>query len=176
MSNTEILNPMQTPRIAKVIVNIAVGRSGETLQRAMTVVEQITGQNPCRRTAKRTIREWGIHRNEPIACLVTLRGIRAHEFLKKAFNTIGDRLKESSFDSQGNFAFGFDKHIDMPGVRYDPNIGIFGMNVCVAMTKAGYRVVKRHINSSKIGKKHKLHREEAIGFIQEEFGIEIIKE
>ena len=176
MSPSVALNPMQLPRIAKVVVNISVGRSGDVLQRAMTVVTQLTGQNPCRRTAKRTIREWGIHRNEPISCLVTLRGLKASEFLKKAFYTVGDRLKESSFDSQGNFAFGFDKHIDMPGVRYDPNIGIFGMNVCVAMTKAGYRVNKRHINHSKVGKQQKLHRDEAISFIQREFGIEIIKE
>ncbi len=176
MSTVKTVNPMQIPRIAKVVVNMAVGRSGETLQRAMTVVEQVTGQNPCRRTAKRTIREWGIHRNEPISCLVTLRGMRAYEFLKKAFYTVGDRLKESSFDAQGNFAFGFDKHIDMPGIRYDPSIGIFGMNVCVVMTKAGYRVNKRHMNRSAIGKKHKLQREETINFIQKEFGIDIIKE
>jgi len=65
-------NPMLKPRIEKVVVNVSVGRSGEPLERAMRIIEELTGQKPGVRQAKKTIREFGIRKKEPIACLVTL--------------------------------------------------------------------------------------------------------
>lgn len=170
------LNPMQRPRIEKVVLNISVGKSGEPLQRAVRILEQLTGQTPSQRNAKKSIRDWGIHRNEPIACLVTLRGEAALDFLKKAFDSVGNRLTDSSFDLNGNFAFGIRKHIDLPGVRYDPELGIFGMDVCVAMGKPGYRVKRRRLARARVGKRQKLTREEAIEHVREDFGIEILGE
>ena len=169
-------NMMRRPRIEKVVVNISVGRSGDPLQKAMKVLEQLTKQRPCQRKAKRTIRDWGIHRNEPIACLVTLRGEEASDFLKRGFSAVGNRISKSSFDSLGNFAFGFGKHIDIPGVRYDPELGIYGMNVCVTMEMPGYRVKKRRIGRARVGRSQRLRREESITFMKEEFGIEVIGE
>ena len=172
----QLLNPMQKPRIEKVVLNISVGKSGEPLQRAVRILEQLTGQTPSQRKAKKSIRDWGIHRNEPIACLVTLRGEAALDFLKKAFDSVGNRLTVSSFDLNGNFAFGIRKHIDLPGVRYDPELGIVGMDVCVAMGKPGYRVKRRRLARARVGKRQKLTREEAIKHIREDFGIEILGE
>jgi large subunit ribosomal protein L5 len=70
--------------IGKVVVHIAVGESGERLQNAAKVLEMLTGQKPTFRRAKKTIKEFGVKRGENIACMVTLRGARAYEFLKKA--------------------------------------------------------------------------------------------
>lgn len=168
-------NPMQSIRIEKVVVNICVGKSGEPLEKAKKVLEQITGQTPCTRKAKRTIKDFGIRRGEPIACIVTLRKNKAYEFLKKALEAIGNKLSESCFDSYGNFSFGIKEHIEIPGTKYIPELGIFGMDVCVSLERPGYRVKKRASRKSKIGKKHLITKDEAIEYIHETFGTEILR-
>jgi large subunit ribosomal protein L5 len=164
---------MKRPQISKVVVHTSVGKSGEQLQKAMTVLEQITGQQPCQRIAKKTIREWGIRRKEPIACMVTLRGDKAQEFLTQAFDAVGNRILKSRFDANGNFAFGIREHIEIRGMRYDPDLGIFGMDVCVTIEKPGYHVKRRRIRKSQIGKEQKLTRDEAITYLRETYGITI---
>lgn len=169
-------NPMLKPRIEKVVVNVCVGKSGEPLEKAMKIVEELTGQKPCIRKAKKTIRDFGIRRGEPIACIVTLRGRRAIEFLKKAFEAAGNRIPKTSFDNFGNLSFGIREHIDIPGTKYSPDLGIIGMDVCVSLCRPGYRIKYRRRMKSKIGHKHLLTSEEAIAFIRGEFGVEITEE
>lgn len=170
-----LLNPMQRPRIGKVVVNMSVGRSGEPLQRAMRVLEQLSGQRPCVRKAKKTIRDWGISRKEPIACIVTLRGQRALSFLRRAFEAVGNRLPVSHFDRQGNFSFGVNEHIEMPGTRYDPELGIFGFDVCVSIEKPGYRVKRRRRMRSKAGRPQRVTPEEAVEYVEETFGVRVVR-
>jgi len=167
-------NPMLKPRIAKVTVNIGVGGSGDKLQKATKVLEMLTGQKPVPRKARRTIKEFGIHRGENIAVMVTLRGKKAIEFLNKALDAVGRRIKASSFDKFGNFAFGIKEHISIPGVKYDPEIGIFGMDVCVTIERPGFRVMRRRRARSHIPLRHRVSKEEAIEFISKEFGVTII--
>jgi large subunit ribosomal protein L5 len=159
--------------IGKVVVNITVGESGEPLDRAMTILENLTGQKPVVRRAKQTIRSWGIRRNEPIACIVTLRRDRAEDFLKKTFPAIGNRVSPRSFDKQGNFAFGIREHIDIPGQRYDPNLGIVGMDVMATVERPGYRVTRRRRAKSRVSHSHRVKREESIEFIKQSFGVEV---
>lgn len=166
-------NPMLRPRIEKVVVNCSVGKSGEPLEKAMKIIEEITGQKPCFRRAKKTIRDFGIRRKEPIACLVTLRGERALEFLKRALEAVDNKIPASSFDKFGNFSFGIREHIDIPGTRYSPDLGIIGMDVCVSLCRPGYRVKYRRRSRSRVGSKHRLTAEEAMAFLREEFGVEI---
>jgi len=168
-------NPMLKPRIEKVVVNISVGKSGEPLEKAAKVLEELTGQKPCKRKARKTIRDFGIRKGEPIACLVTLRKERALEFLKKALEAIDNKLSKSCFDEHGNFTFGIKEHIEIPGMRYDPELGIFGMDVCVSLCRPGQRVRYRRIErKKKIGKHHRLIPEEAMLFIKELTGVEIV--
>jgi large subunit ribosomal protein L5 len=140
----------------------------------MTILEQITGQRPCQRQAKQTIRSWGIRRNEPIACLVTLRDEKADIFLRKAFDGVRNRLNPRSFDKNGNFAFGVAEHIDLPGTRYDPNLGIMGMDVNVTIERPGYRVKRRKRIRSKIGSSHRVTPEEAQKFIEEKYNVRMV--
>jgi large subunit ribosomal protein L5 len=167
-------NPMLKPRIEKVTVNMAVGKSGETLERAAKVLEELTGQRPCKRKAKKTIRDFGIRKGEPIACLVTLRKEKAREFLEKAFQAIDNKISKENFDDHGNFSFGIREHIEIPGTKYVPELGIHGMDVCVTLCRPGYRVKRRRRAKADVGSKHKLTPEEAMLFIKEEFGVEIV--
>jgi large subunit ribosomal protein L5 len=166
-------NPMLSPRIAKVVVNMSIGKSGETLQNAMKVFQQLTDQTPYMRKAKKTIREWGITRGTPIACVGTLRKDKATDFLKKGFDAIRNKLPKSTFDSQGNFAFGIREHIELPGVKYDPNLGIFGMDICVTMERPGYHVQKRRKCKTKVGRRQRITPTDSMEYIKEVFNIEL---
>jgi large subunit ribosomal protein L5 len=167
-------NPMLKPKIEKIVVNINVGKSGEPLEKATKVLKDLTGQNPCKRKAKQTIREFGIRKGEPIACIVTLRKQRAIEFLKKVLPVVDNKLSKNCFDKYGNFSFGVKEHIEIPGVKYEPEIGIFGMDVCVSLSRPGYRVKKRRREKAKIGSKHILTQEEAMLFIEDSLGVETV--
>jgi large subunit ribosomal protein L5 len=164
---------MREIKIRKVVVNITTGQSGEPLDTAMTILENLVGQKPCTRRAKQTIRTWGIRRNEPISCLVTLRGTKAEDFLIKGFSAVRNWINLRSFDTNGNFAFGISEHIDIPGQRYDPNLGITGMDVMVSMERPGYRIGQRRKAKSRVGSGHRVTREEAIEFIKQRFGVEV---
>ena len=130
--------------------------------------------NRAKRKAKKTIREFGIRKGESIACLVTLRDENAKKFLRKAFYAVDKKLSKYCFDRLGNFSFGIKEHIDIPGTKYQPELGIHGMDVSVSLGKAGYRVKRRRRAKSKIGKDHLLTAEEAIVFIKDEFDVEIM--
>jgi len=167
-------NPMLKPRIEKVTVNISVGKSGEPLEKAATILKQLTDQQPCKRKAKKTIRDFGIRKGEPIACLATLRKEKAKDFLKKTLRAVDNKLSKDCFDRHGNFSFGIEEHIEIPGTKYTPELGIYGMDVSVALGRLGYRVKQRRRAKSKIGSDHLLTAEEAMLFIKDDFGVEIV--
>lgn len=167
-------NPMKRIRIHKVVINIGVGRSGEPLERAKKMLEELTKHTPASRNAKKTIRDFNIHKEEPIATMVTLRGEEAINILKRILTAKNNQMKRSSFDDNGNVSFGIREHIDIPRMRYNPDIGIFGMDVSVALERPGYRVSRRRYNRSRVGKKHRINKEEAITFFKDTFNVEVI--
>lgn len=167
-------NPMLKPQIDKVTVNISVGKSGEPLEKATKILKQITGQEPCKRNAKKTVRDFGIRKGEPIACMVTLRKEKALEFLKRAFQAVDNKISKNCFDKHGNFAFGIKEHIEIPSVKYVPEMGIVGMDVSVSIVRPGYRVKSRRRGKSVIGKKHLMTPEIAVPFVKETLGVEIV--
>jgi large subunit ribosomal protein L5 len=167
-------HPMLKPRIEKVVVNLNVGKSGEPLEKASKVLEELTNQTPVKMKAKKTIRDFGIREGEPIACVVTLRKQKAIDFLKKVLPVVDNKVSRSSFDRQGNFAFGIKEHIEIAGVKYDPDVGIFGMDICVSMSRPGYRVKNRRKQKAQIGSKHVLTPDEAVLFVKQTLGVEIV--
>jgi len=167
-------NPMRRLKIGKVVVNMAVGTSGEKLAKAATVLESLTGQKPSLRKAKRTIKEFGIRKGENIACVVTLTKDKALEFLRRTLEAVDFKIKRESFDEYGNFSFGIKEHISLPGVKYDPMLGIYGFDVCVTVERPGYRVARRRRKRSKVGKGHRVTREESIRFVQEVLGVKVV--
>jgi large subunit ribosomal protein L5 len=162
---------MKRIRVDKVVINIGVGRSGEPIDKARNALLELTGQQPAVRGAKKTVRDFGIHKGEPIGVIVTLRREPAIDFLKRIIAAKRNILKFSSFDIYGNISVGIHEHIDIPGTKYNPEIGIFGMDVNIALTRPGYRIAKKSRNSAKIGKTHRINREEAIDFFKQEYGV-----
>jgi large subunit ribosomal protein L5 len=169
-----VTQPMLKPRIDKVVVNLNVGKSGAPLEKASNVLMEITGQKPIKKKAKKTIRDFGIRQGEPISCVVTLRKQHAIDFLKKILPVVENKLSRSSFDRQGNFAFGLKEHIEIAGVKYDPDVGIFGMDICVSVNRPGNRVKIRRKHKTHIGNSHLLTPDDSIAFIKEILEVEIV--
>jgi large subunit ribosomal protein L5 len=169
------MNVMLEPRIDKVVVHVGVGESGQRLVNAETILKAITHQSPVRSIAKKTLPTFGIKKKEPIGTKLTLRGKAAEDFLSVAFKAAGGSLKKSQFDDQGNFSFGIEEHTDFPGMRYDPEIGIFGMDVSVAMKRAGYRIARRRVAQKKLPHKQRLNKEDTMDFVQKKFSVEILE-
>ncbi len=164
---------MEEVKIAKATVNIGVGEGGEALVRAEKLLTSMTNQKSVRTYSKVTNPEFGIRKGQPIACKVTLRGEKAKNAIKMVLDGIGNKLKAKQFDNQGNVSFGIEEHIDIPGMRYDPDIGIFGMNVSITFEKPGYRIKKRKIQRKSVPTKHKATPEETMDFMKDKFGIKI---
>lgn len=160
-------NPMRAIRIDKVVINIGVGKSGEPLEKAKKVLQELTGHKPSAREAKKSVRDFNIHKKEPIGVMVTLRSDDAINTLKRLLAAKNNQIKSSSFDEYGNVSFGIKEHIDIAGIKYNPEIGIFGMDVSVRLARAGYRISERRYRRSKIGKNHMINKEEAIAFFKD---------
>lgn len=166
-------NPMRRITIEKVVVNICPGKPGEPLEKAKRVLTLLTGMKPAERRARKTIKEFGVRKREPIAAIVTLRGNKAEEFLERALDAINRKVKMSSFQD-GVFSFGIKEHIQFPGVKYDPKIGVLGMDICVKLSRPGFRVMYRRRRRGVVGRSHRITRDETIKFMKERFNVEVI--
>jgi large subunit ribosomal protein L5 len=164
---------MKRISVDKIVINIGVGKSGEPIEKAKKALLELTGQQPAVRGAKKTVRDFGIHKGEPIGTIVTLRREPALEFLRRVIAAKKNVLKASSFDNYGNISLGIHEHIDIPGTKYNPEIGIFGMDVNVVLSRPGYRIAKKSRRSAQIGRTHRINKEEAINFFKQEFGAEV---
>ncbi len=166
-------NIMRTPRIEKVTVHMSVGESGKKLSNAEMIMQKITGQKPVRNFAQKTLPAFGIKKGEAIGCKVTLRGEKAEKFLNTALAIKEKQLSTKSFDKSGNFAFGIEEHTDFPGLEYDPEIGIYGMDVIVSLGRPGYRVKRRKVQKHEIPEGHKLNKEDSVAFLVKKYGVEV---
>merc|ERR1719231_2173045 len=161
-------NPMKDLVLKKLCVNICVGESGDRLTRAAKVLEQLTGQTPVFSKARYTVRTFSIRRNETISVHCTVRGEKAMEILERGLKVKEYELWRENFSDTGNFGFGIDEHIDL-GIKYDPGIGIFGMDFYVVMGRKGFRVARRKKGRAKVGAPHKIDKADTMKWFQQKY-------
>ncbi len=164
---------MKEIRLEKVTVNMGIGPHPEEMKKAKKILEQITGSKPIETKAKVRLPTWGIRPGLPIGLKVTLRKDKAKDFLTLALKAKDNKLSRKNFDNLGNFGFGIREHIDLPGIKYDPKLGIKGFDVLVTLERKGYSVKRRKIKKSKIGRKHLITKDEAIEYMKKEFGVDV---
>ena len=118
--------------------------------------------------ARLTVRQFGIKRNEKISVHCTVRGQKALEILEKGLKVKEFELRENNFSSTGNFGFGVDEHIDL-GIKYDPAVGIYGMDFFVVLQRPGTRVAKRRKQKSVVGNKQRASKTDAVKWFQKAY-------
>jgi len=171
ISKDNQMNPMKEIRVDKVTINFGAGSNQALLEKGIKLVKMITGKEPVKTTSKKRIPTWGIRPGLPIGCKQTLRGKEANGMIKNLLEGVDNRLNNKSIDTQGNFSFGIKEYVDVPSLKYDPDIGILGFDVTVTLMRQGYRVMKRKKYAHKISKHHKISKEDAMGFIEKEFKV-----
>jgi large subunit ribosomal protein L5 len=139
-------NPMQAPKIEKVIINMGVGKAGQTggdaklLDHAMRDMQIIAGQKPVPTVAKKSIAGFRLREGAKIGCKVTLRGVRMYEFLDRLMNVTLPRVRDfqgvnpNAFDGRGNYALGMKEQIVFPEIEYDKIDSIRGMDIIIVTT------------------------------------------
>ena len=168
-------NPHRAIRIVKIVVNAGVGESGENRTKAEKVLQMITRQKPVATRSHSTNRDFGIRKGQEIGAKVTLRGQAAVDFLGRAFEARDRQLDVNSIDRNGNFSFGIADYTDITGMKYDPQIGIHGMDIAVELGRAGYRVRQRHLQSRPIPRSLRSTAEETRSYLEHQFQVTVVE-
>jgi len=136
-------NPMQVPRLDKIVVNMGVGEAVQDVKKidaAVSDLTAITGQHPVVIRAKRSIATFKLRQNMPIGCKVTLRRERMYEFLDRLVTVALPRVRDfrgvsgRSFDGRGNFALGLKEQLVFPEIDYDRVDAVRGMDIVICTT------------------------------------------
>ncbi len=167
------MNPMQQLRIEKLTLNIGAGKDQAVLEKGMTVIKSITGIEPQKRITQKRIPSWGLRPGLPVGVRLTLRGKKAEEMLRRTLKAKEFKLRPTHFDNAGSVSFGVPEHIEIEGAKYDPKIGVMGLQVCVTLEKPGFHVKRRRVRASPVGKAHRISRDQSMAFMKEKFGVNV---
>lgn len=165
-------NPMKVIRISKVTLNIGAGKNEDLLKKGLKLLEKIADPvKPVKTITQKRIPGWGLRPGLAIGCKVTVRK-NTEELLRRLLAAKDNQLSDGNFDDKGNFSFGIPEYIDIKGMEYDPELKIIGLEVAVTLERPGYRIKRRKIHWSKVGKTHQVNKEEAIDFVRK-MGVEV---
>ncbi len=163
-------------KIEKVTLNIGAGKNTALLDKGLKLLKTISGVQPVKTITQKRIPAWGLRPGLPIGCKVTLRNEAAKDVLLRLLQAKNFTLKETQFDDNGNVAFGIHEYIDIPTVKYDPEIGIIGFEICITLERPGFRIKKRKIQTKSIPQRHKITKIDAIEFMKNQFKVKIGEE
>ena len=166
-------NPMQQVRIEKVTLNIGAGKDENMLKKGEKLLKSLTGIDPVKTITQKRLQAWSLRPGLPIGVKITLRGKHAEELIPRLLSAKEGRLTQNCFDDYGNIAFGIPEYVDIAEAKYDPAIGIIGLQACVTLDRPGYRVKKRKIRKSKVASSHRVNKQDAEAFMKERFKIKI---
>ena len=139
----DIANPMEVPRITKIMVNMGVGEAvadKKVMDAAVGDLTKISGQKPLVTRSRQAIASFKIRAGLPIGCKVTLRGARMYEFLDRLISIAMPRIRDfrgvsaRSFDGRGNYSLGVKEQIIFPEIQYDQIDQVRGMDITITTT------------------------------------------
>lgn len=160
---------MKDIKIEKVTLNIGAGKDQTRLEKGVLLLNSITNSTPIKTITKKRIQEWGLRPGLPIGCKLTLRKNKAIIILPRLLEAVDNKLNGRQFDDNGNISFGISEYIEIPDVKYDPKIGIMGLEVCVTLERPGFRIKRRKILARRIPIRHRISKQESIDFMSKHF-------
>jgi len=145
-------NPMQVPRLSKIVVNIGLGEAltnAKAIDAATGDLSAITGQKPIVTKAKRSIAQFRLRAGNPVGAVVTLRGQRMWDFLDRLTSLALPRIRDfhgvpsRSFDGRGNYSLGFREQLAFPEIDYDKVDRLRGLEISIVTTAKSDEESKR---------------------------------
>nr|QBM01249.1 50S ribosomal protein L5 [uncultured archaeon] len=158
-------NIMRTVKIDKVV--LSVGGTGEELEKGMKLLKVITDKNPSKRKSRKRIPSLGVRPNLEVGAMVTLRK-NFEEILGKTLAAVNNTMRKKQV-VENHFSFGIHEYIEIPGIEYQRDIGIIGLDITVVFKRTGKRVGIRKIKTGRVSKKQAITKEEIIKFMEENF-------
>ncbi len=143
MKDLGFKNPMQVPRIEKVVLNMGLGdalANNKIMESAVDQLGAISGQKPVVTRSRKAIANFKLREDQAIGCMVTLRGDRMYEFLDRLINVALPRVRDfkgvspKAFDGRGNYTLGVREQIIFPEINYDQIEKVKGLNVSIVTT------------------------------------------
>ncbi len=166
---------MREVRLNKVTVNIGIGDNEDRFQNAKALLEKLTGRIAVATKSKHREPELKIRKGQIIGAMVTLRNKEASELLRRALDANNNTVYESSV-ANNSVNFGVSEYIYFSGVKYDPKIGMLGLNVNGSFGRMGKRVETRKRGASRVSRSHRdVSREEIMNYMQSKYGVKFVK-
>lgn len=170
------MSGLKNIKIGKVVLNIGAGKDAGRLEKGLKLLKMISGKDAVKTITQKRIAGWGLRPGLPVGCKVTVRGDDAVELVKQLLGGVDRLLSKNHFDSNGNISFGIPEYIDIPGLNYDPEIGVIGLQVSITLERPGFRVARRKLKKSRIGESHRISKVDAIAFMKDNFGVKLKEE
>lgn len=162
-------NPMREIYLEKVVANMGIGATEDKQENAKQLLKKLTGRDAAHTKARKRLPAFGIKKGQVIGAVVTLRNGEADEFLRRALDAVDGVVRESSI-ANNSVNFGIKEYIYFSGVKYDPKIGMLGLNVNALFARKGSRVERRKAKTGPVGKRHKaVSREEIAAILEKEY-------
>ncbi len=163
-------NKMREVKIEKVVLSI--GGTAEQLEKGVKLLKLITGRTPAKMKSNKRIPTFGVRPNLEVGTVVTIRK-ETMDTLKRMLTAIENRLRTKQI-STNNFSFGIKEYIEIPGMDYQREIGVMGLDVTVVFKRAGRRVKLKKMKKGKVPSRQMISREEIIKFMKDNFQTEFV--
>ena len=158
-------NIMRKIKIEKVVISI--GGTGEQLEKGVKLLEILTERKPSKRKSTRRIPSLGVRPKLEVGAMVTIRK-EPEKILKRMLTAVDNRLNKKQI-SENNFSFGLKEYIEIPGVGFQRDIGIMGLDITIVFKRTGRRVKLKKIKRGKIPERQIITKEEIIKFMEDNF-------
>lgn len=169
-------NPMLDIKINKVVINIGTGNDEKIQVNAKRLLKLLTGKEGADSLSKKRTPAFKITKGQKIGAFVTLRGEEAKKILTRLFEATDNKIKLDSI-TNNSASFGIREYIDISGVKYDPKIGMMGLNVNISFMRKGLRVTLRKRQKSTVPIHHRIIPSEAVAeYLKKEFNVSAVTE
>jgi large subunit ribosomal protein L5 len=172
-NKTNSANVMNSIKIEKIILGVA--GVAEALEKGVRLLKMISSMQPIKTKSKRRIPTWGVRPGLELGAIVTIRDQKKiKDLLKRFLETVENKIRRKQI-ADNHFSFGIPEYIDVPGLEYQRDIGIRGLDVTVVFARPGKRVIRKKIKKGRLPLKHMVKKEEIINFMKEHFKTEIVE-
>lgn len=169
-------NVMRRITIDKLTLNFGAGKDQKQLEKGISLIKQLSGVEPVKTITQKRLPAWGLRPGLPVGAKLTLRGEAAETMCRRLLTARDFKLRRTNLDSFGNVSFGLKEYLDIPGAKYNPEIGMIGLECSLTLKRAGYRVRDRKLRKGPIGKHHRVSHEDALAFMAERFTVQLDEE